>query len=278
MSKPTSGQGARPRRASPIAAMANGLVTEWRPAARLARRSYALRYRNSRFGLFWEFLDPLAIAAIFILLYSFRGISVNPVGFSYAMFVISGLMLWQSFADGLSTGERSILAQKPLLSAVKVAPELIVLSNVYLVLFSTTIRLVIAVVAIVALGQVSFPGLLGYVGLGYLLALFGAGLGLILAPFATVVGDVRFAVRIVTRLGMFLSSVIFPLPVGHAVVDWFRAVNPMAVLIENARSLAGLGALIDQPAVFAAYVGVGLITFLIGWYVVHVTLPVVGDQ
>lgn len=265
-------------RKKPLADMLRGLREEWRTAGRLARRSFALRYRNSRFGLVWEFLDPLVLAVIFILLHEYRGIQVRPTGIPYPLFVISGLLMWQSFADGLTTGERSIFSQKPLLSAIQVSPELIVFSNVYLVLFSTAIRLAIAALAVILLIDTSISGLLGFIFLGIFLTLFGCGVGLLLAPFSSVLGDVRFAVRIVTRLGMFLSSVIFPLPTGFPVFSWLRTLNPAAVLIENARSLAASGVTADSLVFVMPYILLSCWVFLLGWYVVHVTLPVVGDQ
>ena len=86
------------------------------------------------------------------------------------------------------------------------------------------------------------------------------------------------ALRIVTRLGMFLSSVIFPLPKGTLLFDILRTLNPAAVLIENARSFAVSGVALDSPVFLAIYLLASIGIFLVGWYVVHVTLPIVGDQ
>ena len=38
-----------------LRAMMQGVKEEWRAAGRLANRTFALRFRNSRFGLLWEF-------------------------------------------------------------------------------------------------------------------------------------------------------------------------------------------------------------------------------
>jgi lipopolysaccharide transport system permease protein len=260
-----------------LRAMLKGVQEEWRPAARLANRTFALRFRNSRFGLFWEFADPLVLAAIFILLNEYRGISVRADGTPYPLFVITGLMMWQSFTDGLTTCDRAFSSQKSLLSALKLAPELIVLSNLYTVMFSTSLRLLIAAAVIIFFCGLN-SGLLAFLGISLCLMLLGCGLGFILAPFSTIIGDVRFFVRIVTRLGMFLSSVIFPLPKGTLLFDILRTLNPAAVLIENARSFAVSGVALDSPLFLATYLLTSIGIFLVGWYVVHVTLPIVGDQ
>ena len=260
-----------------LRAMLKGVQEEWHPAARLANRTFALRFRNSRFGLFWEFADPLVLAAIFILLNEYRGISVRADGTPYPLFVITGLMMWQSFTDGLTTCDRAFSSQKSLLSALKLAPELIVLSNLYTVMFSTALRLLIAAAVIIFFCGLN-SGLLAFLGISLCLTLLGCGLGFILAPFSTIIGDVRFFVRIVTRLGMFLSSVIFPLPKGTLLFDILRTLNPAAVLIENARSFAVSGVALDSLLFLATYLLTSIGIFLVGWYVVHVTLPIVGDQ
>ena len=70
-----------------------GVKAEWYSSYRLAKRAFATKYKRSRFGLVWEFLDPLAIAVIFATMYHFRGISVMNTGIPYTVFIVTGVML-----------------------------------------------------------------------------------------------------------------------------------------------------------------------------------------
>jgi lipopolysaccharide transport system permease protein len=259
-------------------AMLDGIRSEWYAAGRLAHRSFAMRYQKSRLGVLWELLDPMVLAAIFILLQHQRGIRVSDTGIPYPLFVVTGLLMWQSFTDGLTTATRSISNQKNILSAIEVNPELIVLSTSYLVGFSSAIRLAIALAVSLLFVWPSLLGVAAFAGLFTLLTLLGLGAGFVLAPFSTVVGDIRHALGIITRLGMFVSSVIFPLPKDSVFFQWLRTFNPVAVLIENARNLMIFGAPADGALLLGGVVALAIGLGLAGWYVVHVTLPIVGDQ
>ena len=261
----------------PFNAMYSGIISEWFSAYRVTRRNFADRFKNSRFGLLWEFLDPLLLALIFVTLHKYRGITAEPNGMSYPIFVVTGLLLWQTFIDGLFSGTKAITSQKHLLKAVHIKPELIVLSTLYTVMFSSVFRLIIAVSAGLILLDASMPNVIGFC-LGFVyIALLGLGVGMIISPFATVNGDIRYLVSIIARPMMFVSAVIFPFPDGD-IFNILRAMNPIAVSIENTRQFLVSGTFSDSNLVILMFMTIVPIVFCLGWYTLHVTLAIVGDQ
>ena len=262
-----------------LRSMIGGVRSEWFSAYRLAKRAFAVRYKRSRFGLLWEFLDPLAIAAIFATMYHFRGISVMDTGMPYTVFIVTGIMLWYTFQDGIDAGMKAFTSQKQLLSAVRLKPELLVISNLYLVMFSTFFRVAIALVTTLIFLPLSITGVLAYVIAALMMIALGLGVGFFLAPFVTVNSDFGSITRMIVRPLMFISSVIFPLPImANAFFEWLRILNPMALIIENARGILVNGVFVDTPLNIAFLFLLCACFSIIGWYTIHVTLPLVGDQ
>ncbi len=56
--------------------MVGGLRKSPYSAYRMFRRDIKAQYAKSVLGLAWEFIDPIAIAAVFIFLYRFRALSL----------------------------------------------------------------------------------------------------------------------------------------------------------------------------------------------------------
>jgi ABC-type polysaccharide/polyol phosphate export permease len=197
---------------------------------------------------------PLAPLGVYLALAAFRVFS-HPDGMTAAVYMTVGATLWLFFA-GLVTAPMTALRNKGALAAKTGYPLIgVVLSKLLHVLFDTLLRAVI--VAVVMIWQQPPHGL----GFGLLAMLAGAplflGAGLILALFATAIRDLDRAVPLFLQYAFFLSYAIFPLPLPPALM----ALNPFAVIIDNARHVLMFGEL-ASPIVFASWCGFGLLLLL----------------
>jgi ABC-type polysaccharide/polyol phosphate export permease len=94
----------------------------------LFRRELNVRYRGSLLGLGWTFVNPLALMAVYTLVFSvlWRTTTIH----HYALFVISGLAIWTFFSSALSMASSSLLGHANLLKQVKFPRQLLPLAVV----------------------------------------------------------------------------------------------------------------------------------------------------
>jgi lipopolysaccharide transport system permease protein len=256
--------------------MFGGLRHSAYPAYRIFLRDIRARYANSVLGIFWEFAEPIVMALPFIFLHRARAIDMSDLQMPYSVFVVCGILLWQSFAEGLTTALSSVRTMASLFGNITVRPEVLILSVVFRVAFNSFLRWLVIVAVVMWFGFrsplhhvlfiLSFPAVI----------LFGLGLGFLLAPFSVVFGDIARAVPIFLRPLMFVSSTVFVLPKTGA-LGILAVINPVAVLIDNQRSLLISGALV-APTMFWGVLSATVVLFLLAWYVYHVCLPLVSTQ
>lgn len=256
--------------------LAHRIVASLHLAYRIFLRDIRTFYSTMLFGLAWEFIEPIVFALIFIYLHRFRAITIPGLTIPYALFVVSGLLVWQSFSETLTMALNSIRRMGGLLDNLQVSPEALILSVGFRVVFNSFFRCVVIVGVTVAFGAATPGNILLFLAAFPAVLLAGASIGFLLAPFSVVSGDIATAVSVILRPWMFLSSAIFPLP-AVGLLSHFSTFNPAAVLIENLRALLTTGELANASLFFAVVAGFVPLS-LLAWYVYRVCLRIVSWQ
>src|SRR5262249_22208118 len=107
---------------------------------RLFLRDITARYRQSALGCFWAVVPSVVTVATFGLLSRSNVISVGPTELPYPVFVILGLTVWQTFADGVSRMPSSLVGAGNLISKINFPKEALVVAAMCEVLFDSLIR------------------------------------------------------------------------------------------------------------------------------------------
>lgn len=268
-----------------IPAMMRGLYQSRYMATRLVIRDIKSDYAKSFLGLIWDLVDPLVLGFIFYCLMRTRVITPGPTGMPYPMFIIYGLLLYATFMESAMKMIQLVHNAKALLAQLKLPPEALILSVILRVLFNSVFRITVMLffALLLSAGELE-PGLQAFSPLGFIkfLALYptiilaGASIGLLLAPFNAVFSDVGTALRIALGPYRYLSPVLWPLPATGA---WYYAnlVSPIAPILNDLRLLATHD-LMHEPAGFFIRCGIYGAVFLAGWFVFHVSLPVLAER
>ncbi|MGN6696081.1 MAG: ABC transporter permease, partial [Aquihabitans sp.] len=74
--------------------------TSWPLLRLLTVREYRARYRQSLLDLGWSLVSPIAILAVYGLIFS-QAFDVNGEGAPYLSFVWAGLVVWTLYSTGL---------------------------------------------------------------------------------------------------------------------------------------------------------------------------------
>lgn len=273
----------RPREV--VRAMIRGLLGSPYMAYRLCVKDVRAEYSRSAFGMVWDLLDPLILGLVFYFLAQVRVINPGELGMPYATFVIYGLLLYAAFADSITSSLEVMRRSKTLLTHLKLPPEALILSVFFRMLFNSSFRIAVMLIFSLATHSAAVSqGLSAFSPVGFIKFLFcypliiflGMTIGVFLAPFNTIYGDVGKVVRIILVPLRYASPVLYAIPKAFP-FDWIHAFNPVAPVLSSLRSLAtanvvdDAGGLVIRCAVFA-------VIFPIAWLVFHLSIPVLAER
>jgi ABC-type polysaccharide/polyol phosphate export permease len=189
------------------------------------------RYAGSVLGALWAGLVPILEAVtygvVFGVLLGLRGPSRIP----YAVLIASGLFPWAAFREAVE-GSASVLPDHRWIRRSRVPMELLVARLVLGAAPRALVGLLMVLGAAFVVG--ARPGVAGllspFAALAFQL-LAAYGLGLIAAPLATLLPDLRPALVSVLTLLTFASPILYPAVLAHGVWATVLAVNPFTHLL-----------------------------------------------
>jgi len=259
-----------------LRSMLSGLLRGRYLAFRLFTRDIKADYSKSKFGVLWDFLEPMVLAAIFILLQRGNVINAGDIHMPYSVFVIYGLLLWQTFSEALTLPLQIMQQSKSLLDQVKIPPESLLLSVFFKVLFNSFFRIVALLALSYFMNAFCWVGFVKFLLLYPTIILLGMAIGVSLAPFNVIYNDVGTVAKIVLRPWMYASPVLYAIP-PMKILLYFNAFNPVGIILSNLRSLATLN-LFQNMQPFITVSTLLLIIFFIGWFIFHLSIPILSDK
>ncbi len=262
-------------------AMARGVAQSRYLAYRLFIKEIKADYARAHCGILWDFLEPLVLAVVFIILMQSRVISGAGIEIPPSVFIIYGVLLWMTFSDAILFPMQVIRRSRHMITNSQVAAEALIISVFLRIAFNSLFRIVImlgiavTVEAVTGVECFSAVGFLKFLLLFPSLILAGMAFGVLLTPFNTIYNDISRFVSIMLRPLMYASPVLYAVP-PHPILEFVNRINPVSTLLVNLRSLATR----DH---FSAG-GMGLtclalaVVFMVGWFIFHVSLPVVAER
>ena len=251
------------------------------PAARHLARRFFVRdmradYRQSVLGYVWLVVPALANVVVWTFLNSENVIRVDSGAVPYAVFVLSGTILWTAF-NGSVMGMLSLVnAARGLFSKVNFPHESLVYSAFLKVATDALLASAILIPALL-IYNVTPTREASLFPVALLAALLlGTAAGLLLVPVASLYSDVSRAVQIVLRFGFFVTPVIFPLPAAGLARRLMLA-NPITPVIVSGRSfITGSG---ETMATALASVAAGsLVLAVLALVIYKVALPFIVER
>jgi lipopolysaccharide transport system permease protein len=254
-------------------------------AGRMFLRNLRGLYRQTFLGLFWAFLPPVVNTLVWVILRSTGAVdlaknlpaSANPETFSYALYVVTGMVIWQSFVESLQAPIQAVQSNRSLLGKIRFPRESILLVQFYEVLFNLGIRTIVLVALLIVFGAFSPGPVWAWVPLlVLLLILLGFGIGLILMPAAMLYNDVSRMITVILPVWMIVTPIIY-LPPDNWASSPLNWLNPASPLLSVSRDLLVFGASESWPSIwFWALLAVPLL--LGGLVLFRVSIPVLVER
>lgn len=220
------------------------------------RREFRVRYSQSVIGGAWAVLQPLALMAIFSLVFGFV-LQVPAEGVPYPVFSYVGSLAWTFFASALTFAIPSLVNNMSLVSKIYFPREILPLSAVLVCLADFVIAAALLIPLMLLSGVALRWTIVLLPLIVFIQILLSYGLSLIGSAVNVFFRDVRFVIPLALQVWLYASPVIYPV---SAVPETLRAIyflNPMAVLIDSYRRVILFGQLPDWGWLgFAAVVSI----------------------
>lgn len=224
-------------------------------------RDLKVRYSNSVLGIVWSLLNPLLMALVFTIVFTyFMPMQID----RFPIYLLAGLLPWNLFAGSITSGTQAITSNSHLIGRVhfprEILPIAITLSNATHFLFALVPLFVIIAYYRAPLG-------LTLVWLPVILAvqiLLTLGCSLFLSAVNVYFRDMQQIVEVGIQALFFLTPIVYSLNISNASLrQAVLIINPLAALIANYRNILYTATSPDWT-ILAITAGEALLIFLIG--------------
>jgi lipopolysaccharide transport system permease protein len=208
----------------------------------LVRREVRVRYKGSALGLVWSLVYPLAMMAVYTLVFSVLWKSAGDIP-HYPLFVLAGLAVWGFFQAAVQLGTGSLIANADLIKKVWFPRELVVTA----VVLAQTISIGVILVVLIPLDLIVVPRTARTMALALpiLAALLCLALGFawITSTANVFFRDVEHLLAVLFLPWFFLTPVLYsldllPAAVQHRwLIDLLRYGNPVTPYVEGLRAV-----------------------------------------
>jgi ABC-2 type transport system permease protein/lipopolysaccharide transport system permease protein len=246
----------------------------------LAERDLKTRYSQSVLGILWSLITPVITVLMFTLFFKKIGHLQTP-GIPYPLLAFTGLIPWNFFTSGFSSGYSALGSNSNLMSKIACPREVFIFSSISTSLFDMVLACVPLGVMFLIFGQAPSSTAYWIVPLFILQLMFMFGMSFMFSVLTIYLRDLRLVIGGFLSAGLYLSPVAYPVqnvlqrlpPPIRKVYPW---INPFVGLLDSYRR-----ALLEGMGPDWSIMGPGAVTcvvaLLIGYLVFRRLEPGVAD-
>lgn len=196
------------------------------------------KYMGSSLGMLWGILNPLILLGVYTFIFGFVFKAKIPgaeTTLGYAIWLISGLVPYLAFNEGITSTANSIISGASLIKNVVFKAETLVYASALTSLIPLTVGLIFLVFLRGLDGALPSWHIVFLLPVIFAQILFVCGIGLFLAPFAVFVRDVLQIIPTVLMLLMFATPIFYTLESMPAIVAKITFFNPLYQISDSYR-------------------------------------------
>lgn len=236
----------------------------------MVRRDVIGRYHGSLFGLGWSFLNPVLMLALYTFVFSmvFKarwGVEGDESKLVFAIVLYVGLICHSLLCEVLMRAPSLVQTNENYVKKVVFPLEILVVVAMGSAVFHSLISLlVLLLMFLFVYGFLYWTVLLTPIVLAPLV-LVTLGLSWIVASMGVYFRDTAQAMGVVTTVLLFFSPVFFPLSMLPEGFRPWLTINPLTIMIEQARKVLILGQFPDWGT-WSAYTFVAVAVAWLGYW------------
>lgn len=251
---------------------------------RMVRKELQVKYKNSVLGFLWSLLNPALYLVIFTVVFQFILGSGIP---RYAIFLLSGLLVWNLFSMAVAGATTSISHNAPLVGKVYFPREVLPLASVGAAVVHFFLQVIVLIVAVLAIPdhEVALAHVAAVPVALAILVVLVAGIALLVAAANVYLRDVEHFVELGLLAWFWMTPIVYP----HRLVSdqlageswsWVQWLNPLTsiVLVFQRGFYNVIAAVGGQPTVKPIAQPEGEVLNILptgmdaGWYVSHLAV------
>jgi len=234
----------------------------------IAKRNIYLKYKGSILGVFWSFLNPLFLLAVYTFIFGFAfktkwgGESLA----SYPIILFSGLIFHFFIIELLSSSSQLISGNANYVKKVVFPLEVLVVSNFLSQTFNLLIGTALLSIAVLVTGGNIFKVIFALAIVLPPFMVLTLGISYLFSSLGAFIKDITHVVNLASTLFLFVSPILFPMSVFPDVVKWIVYLNPVSLAVIEYRAIAFH---VESFSIYGytAYCTVAVVIFLLGRWV-----------
>ena len=231
----------------------------------LVKTIFKMRYKGSILGFLWVLLKPFFMFLILYVIFSATaGAAGGLTSRQYAVYLLSGLIIYTFFNEGFTWGMNSIMDRADLILKINFKRSIVVISALTMALINFIINFcIIGAIGVVLDINYSLNGLL-YVLLICIVMFLGMyGISFFTSIWRVYVRDLTHISELVLQLLFYASAVFFPIEMVPENYRFIISYNPLAVFIQSVRNALIYGEITHLKFVLASLV-VSIVLVFVG--------------
>ena len=235
------------------------------------------KFAGSVLGGIWAFVSPIITVGIYWFVYTIalKGTPIN--GVPYVLWLITGIVPWFFFADGLCGAAACFWDYRFLVRKIKFKSEYLPLVRIMSAFFVHLLFIAVTYLLIIPGGiDPSFGQLLIFYWVigGFLLTL---GLGKIASVLCVYLKDLKYGINIFVQLGFWITPIFWSPSALPEQLVWLCRYNPAAILVHGYREalLCGQSISLSEQILFWIIVSA---LYLLSMLMMHKLKPTLADR
>jgi ABC-type polysaccharide/polyol phosphate export permease len=202
----------------------------------LLARDIKERYAGSLLGVFWTVLQPVLFVSLYWIVFSqimkIR-VQTDTGDVPFFAFLLSGILPWFAFQEGIIRGASSILEKRHLIKKVIFPLELFPLSSVLSTFIHYGIGMIIFIsVYFIWKGEASLFQIVCIVFLMVLQIFLASGISLIFSALSVYLRDIIQILGVAFQVLFYISTVLYPITAVPESLKILVQLNPATAMAE----------------------------------------------
>jgi lipopolysaccharide transport system permease protein len=225
------------------------------------------RYKGSLLGVLWSFVTPVLMLLIYTFVFrtafnaKWSDQYSNSAG-NFALILFVGLIIFSLFSESVTKAPILITSNVNFVKKIVFPLEVLPVVNVGASMFHACISILVWFIGYALIdGAPPVASLLLPLIIAPLV-FFTLGMNLLLASIGVYLRDISQFIGLACQALMFMAPIFYPVSALPEKYQWIIKLNPLTVIIEQARDCLLLGVSPDWYTLLSAY----LLAFLAAWF------------
>lgn len=219
----------------------------WYLMTQLITRDFKRKYKRSVLGVVWSLLYPVLMMTVMAIVFS-QMFRFNVEGTNYLVYLMTGIVMWQYFAEASNTAMTSVVDNFSLISKVYIPKYIFPISKCIFVGINFVLTLIpwLGLIVITQFGLGKYPASINlyYLIIPYIIFcffLFTVGIGLIMSCVSVFLRDVFYIYGIILTIWNYFTPVFYSIEILPESLQKIFVFNPIYQYITAVREIVLFG-------------------------------------